>query len=196
MHRPSRFVLVLTTTILLGATTQASWYNPFSWFKKDPPHTIIVTGNFVKSRVLAELIQYHTELPILFLPASSSDDKLYMLHYNGESMGIGSDRFTEFIYTLRPKTVLFLGNERYAPQSYIDQLGNDVTVTVFRNDNWERIAQSVASLLDLPKLPKQYKKQMEHFDDRNNLIKEKGVEGVRRRFGPSDTPQPEADPGE
>jgi hypothetical protein len=169
----TRLVAVLVLLTVSAGTLHAEWYKPTTWFQKNPKRVevLLVTGNFVKSRVLAELIQKHLKQPILLLPSGEEGDALYFLLPNGETGAVAAEDYVKFVDFLNPKQVLFLGNKDYAPDNYLDDLGESVAVPVIvRDDDWNKIAFSAGELLKIKKLYYNYLVIMNQIDEQGNLI--------------------------
>ena len=66
---------------------------------------LIVTGNYVQSRVLAEVIQYATKQPILLLPTGNEKDIMYFLGPKMEALEIEETDYVQLIDFLQPKKV-------------------------------------------------------------------------------------------
>lgn len=172
LSTPLRFFVTVSCVLALNA--HAEWWKPTTWFSTGKPRRIeflVVTGNYVKSRVLAELIQRETKQPILLLPSGKEKESLYYIMPNGESGAVELKHFVEFVNFLQPKQVLYLGNELYAPDEYLKQLENAHTVSVaIREDDWDQIAYSVGDLLKLKRLYYDYLVLMNQMDEFGNVI--------------------------
>lgn len=161
-----RWVTAMVATLVLGTTmAQASWYNPASWFKSKPKPVpvLVVTGNFVHSRMLAELIQYQAKYPILILP-TGKETTLYAMAGDGKAVEVPRDRYVEFVRTLQPKTVLFLGNDDYVPAEFVDEISSRFTCAPLKGNDWQKIAVSAGDLLTLPTLAKEYRRLTDKLD--------------------------------
>jgi hypothetical protein len=159
-------------------SVSAAWYNPVDWFKKNKtPDTLIVTSNYLHSRLLAELIQRRTKQPVLILPTGEESNSIYILNADAKQpvMELKSSEYQEFVELLHPRTVVFLGNETYAPQQYVDQVKEGLVVSVFRHDDWNKIAESVGQLLKLRGLPDQYQELLSKYDHRGRVIQGKST---------------------
>jgi len=131
---------------------------------------------------LAELIQRRTKQPILILPTGEERSSIYVLSYNQQAMEIKRDEYQEFVELLHPRTVVFLGNETYAPQEYVDLVKEGLVVSVFRHDDWSKIAESVGQLLSLRGLPKEYQKLLGKYDHRGRVIKNQPVDQTMKEW--------------
>ena len=152
--------------MMFAANAAANWRLP-KLGKKKPKRieALVVTGNFVESRVLAELIQQRLEQPMLLLPTGSEDDRCYYVPPSGQSLEVDDGDFLEFVRFLRPKKVLFLGSERYAPQAFHDKLiGAEIPTWAINNEDWGQIAASTEDLLQVKNLHLDYLVLIEQVD--------------------------------
>lgn len=176
---PTRVCAGLASLMLMVTVCQAKWFNPVSWFNANPDkkyETVIVTGNYVQSRVLAELVQHHTDHPVLLLPTGKETDRMFFLGPEGKAIEVKQENYVWLINYIRPKTVLFLGDTSYAPTEYIDRLKSSAATCVYNNSNWEQIAVSVGKLLNVKTLAKEYRQLLGQLDS----------QGKRRRPGDID----------
>ena len=159
-------LFLLAALVLTGLPSYADWYNPASWFrKKDKTHeTLIVTGNYVKSRLLAELVQHHTGYPVLLLPTGLEKDTMYLLGPQGKALEIKREDFLFYVDYLHPKTVVFLGNDQYAPAQYAAQIKERFAIAQFDANEWDKISVSVGELFNLPTLAEEYKTMLDKVE--------------------------------
>ncbi len=170
--KPFSLFMALAVGATLACTAQAAWWNPVSWFGKDRPkrvQTLVVTGNFIKSRILAELIQYETSQPILLLPSGNESDTMFFLASNKETFPVKEKDFARFVKYLQPKRVLFLGNETYAPERFKEELRDKIPLWSVSNDDWSQIAASVGEVLKLRHLGFDYLVLLNQLDAEGKL---------------------------
>ena len=173
MTRISKYlVLVSISGVCLALTTSAAWWNPVSWFKKKGPQraeTLVITGNFVKSRLLAELIQFKNKQPILLLPTGNENETMFFLTPTEETLEVKKEDYLKFINFLNPKRILFLGNELYTPTNYVEPLKDILPVWSVTNNDWEKIALSVEELLKIKHLEYDYLVLLHQLDEKGHL---------------------------
>jgi|GEM_PF-5994605 len=165
-------VLSVFVFMMFAANAAANWRLP-KLGKKKPKRieALVVTGNFVESRVLAELIQQRLEQPMLLLPTGSEDDRCYYVPPSGQSLEVDDGDFLEFVRFLRPKKVLFLGSERYAPQAFHDKLiGAEIPTWAINNEDWGQIAASTEDLLQVKNLHLDYLVLIEQVDADGRIV--------------------------
>ncbi len=157
----------LTIVALLCAvlTTTASC-NIFRKTSRARVKTLMVTGNYMKPRLLAELGQYYTKQPILlFLQDADSDTpRLYYLA-NEKSEEIAASKFADFIQFLNPKTIVVLGDDNCVPPAYVKQAQESYRVMVLNSADWEQNAQMLGELLDQPALGREFKDYLKRFEE-------------------------------
>ena len=112
---------------------------------------------------------------------------MYFMAHNGNATAIKKDDFQEFVEVLHPQTVVFLGNEDFAPQVYVDKANQGLVVSTFRYDDWNEIAASVGKLMDIKKLQKEYQEELKRFDYKGRVIEGKDVETIIRTWKSGDS---------
>ncbi len=168
------FFTVILLSVSMITTVDAQWYNPKSWplfnsKKAKRVDILIVTTNYVKSKLLADLIQYETNQPILLLPTGSEKDKMFFLLPTHESDEMNEKDFLRFIDFLQPKNVLFLGDERYAPTQYIDRIKDVAGTWLIPGSNWELIARAAGDMLRLRNLELNYLILLNQLDSKGQI---------------------------
>lgn len=113
--------------------------------------TLLITGNYPESRLLAELIQNETKQPIVLLPPTPGG-KIYFVPSKGQGLEIQDEKYTKFIKFLNPKQILIIGDHRYVSESYIARISQNQTFIRINNEDWQQIAVSAGRILDLPNL--------------------------------------------
>ena len=133
------------------------WTRPFRGPDQNI-QTLIITGNYAESRLLAELIQKVNKQPILLIPADNSNTIYFMPPPSrAKPMAIKNAQLTDFVNFLGVKQIIILGDKRYVPKKYTDEIGTNQTVWRATGSNWQKIANSVGKLLNLTNIPGDYK---------------------------------------
>ncbi len=156
--------LIPTSTVGLALLILAGCAN-FDYSKLLRPYrnpnktvnTLIVIGNRRKPRLLADIIQVETRQPILAIP-SDSDGKIFFMPVKDTTMEVEFDNLRDFIKYLQPEKILVLGDERYVPNKYLEQIDPSQTVIRITNKKWSDIAAAVDRLLNLTYTEREYKK--------------------------------------
>jgi len=132
--------------------------------------TVIFSGNYKSSRLMADLIQNECRQPYILFPAVDGDSRIFYCPptNKGNSLQIREDLFNEFIRQLNPKRIIVLGDERYVPRRYIDMLDGTIPIVRIEGRSWNRVAEELTFLLNLSNLGKDYKRLREQLltDDR------------------------------
>ena len=154
----------------------SSWLRPFLGPNQDVAF-LIVTGNYSKPRILAELIQKTTGQPILLLPFVSengSQNIFFMPPDNrGKALTVPYNAMTNFINFLNPKMIIVLGNQNYVPDVYYKMIP-DKNKPVIRVtcDDWVKNGNILGRLLNLSNLGSDYEKLLKELQDNTNYQRE------------------------
>ncbi len=147
------------------------WMQPF----KGPGQnisTLIVTGNYSKSRILAELIQKNNGQPMLLVPfasANSSQDIFFVPpQKSGKALRVPYTEMTNFINFLNPKMVLVLGGPDYVPDAYYKMISDNRPIVRVNGADWYKNADTVGTMLNLSNVPGDYKKLLEQLQSDTN----------------------------
>jgi hypothetical protein len=159
-------VLLLISLLNIVTISDASWWN-----RKKPEkiETLIITSNYIKSRIVAELLMIEKNQPILLLSTDGEKDKIYCLFpHSRDGLVVKKVDFVKFVNYLHPKNVVFLGNEQYVPTEYKDLLNDRTTWSVTGND-WNNIAVSVGSILRYKRLWEDYLVNINQLDEHGQI---------------------------
>ncbi|MCX6986341.1 MAG: hypothetical protein NT118_16580 [Lentisphaerae bacterium] len=137
------------------------WSRPYQGPSKEIT-TLIVTGNYTKARVLAELTQGETSQPILLI--TSEGGKLFFMPGKGPCLEVQDADFTNFVKMVNAKQVLVLGDTRYVPESYIKRMDPKQTIIRVDNKDWCQVAVTVGKILDKTYLAGKFKKLSDQID--------------------------------
>jgi len=121
--------------------------------------TLIVTGNYAESRLLAELIQEGNRQPILLFPASNSvnQDIFFMPPYKSSAaLQIPSNELTNFVNFLGAEQIVILGNSKFVSDKYIEKIKNNQVTWRISGDNWKKVAASVGLFMNILNLADDY----------------------------------------
>jgi len=178
MERVSSLIVKLSLAVIVfcsanyaGASFMQSWLQPF----KGPGQNIsvlIVTGNYSKSRILAELVQKYNGQPMLLVPfasANSSQDIFFVPpQKSGKALRVPYTEMTNFINFLNPKMVLVLGGPDYVPDAYYKMISDNRPIVRVSGADWYKNADTVGSMLNLSNVPGDYKKLLEQLQSDTN----------------------------
>jgi hypothetical protein len=134
----------------------------FNFFRRlgerDRVETLLITGNFGRSRLLAELAQEKRKHPILLIsPEAGQRDDIYFMPTRPEAFILPESEFLAYVEFLKPKRVVVLGDESFVPARYLDQLrSSSVQTVVLNSKNWNRNAEALAKIINYLALPRIY----------------------------------------
>ena len=145
----------LAGCLLLVCIAQTGCVSP--WSKKNRVDTLMITGNYSKSRLLAELAQHETKQPIILIdPKASGTPQLFFMPSTPEAMAFDNGKYKEFVEFLQPARIVFLGDTSFVPQRYIDEVRASYPTVVINSEDWRKNAKALATVLKYKKLPKLY----------------------------------------
>jgi hypothetical protein len=164
-------IRLMACAIVLGMAlpVQASFMSKLGALIPSYPETrvdsVLITGNFVKSRLLAELIQQKKECPILLVAPGASGMELYFMPYGTDVVQLSQKECVEFIDLQRPKRLVFIGDSQYVPEEIVGMMRGRYPIVQVSGNNWAQNAEALASIFRYKKLPR-------HFAD---LLKRAGA---------------------
>ncbi len=155
-HQLSALLVVLTVALSLPTPAQAglgarlkSLIPGFSNRGK----TVIITGNYIKPRLLAELIQDKRSTPVILTASGEAGVDLYYLPYNDSAVVIKASNCIEFIDLLKPERLVFIGGSGYVSAEITDLLTDRYPSIRVDGKNWARNAEVLGALFKYKKLP-------------------------------------------
>ena len=134
--------------------------NPWSYHgpKRDIV-TLVVTANYEKPRLIAELIQVESRQPFLLLPTNDNGNIYFCPPTHlGSPKFVGRKKLGNVIAFIAPKQIIVLGNEKYVSEAYVKELRKIAPVCVISAETWQQAADTVAPMLNLSRLPKSFRK--------------------------------------
>ena len=149
---------------LLGAClgAEGGWFN---WVGKRRVEMLVVTGNFAKSRLLAELCQHKTKQPVLLIsPEDVGRDELFFMPTAPDAMAFEASKYVEFVDFLNPIRIVFLGDTQYVPNSYIEQVRGRFPTVVLNSRDWLDNANALGALIKDKSLAMRYSTYFEKLD--------------------------------
>jgi hypothetical protein len=176
MKNKTLWKLSLCMFILCGATCVKAktwdWTKPFVG-PGEKISTLIITGNYAKPRIIAELIQADTRQPILLTPAKGHDGIYFMPPQKdgGKAMKIPYNELTNFINFVGPKQILVLGDTNYVSNKYFSKISKEQTVCRISSKNWQRVADTVGDFLNIPNLPNDYQTLNKKMTNNVNYVR-------------------------
>lgn len=161
----TRLAIVAALCTLLVAGSSCSLFKKGS---RARVNTLLVTGNYLKPRLLCELAQYRSKQPIILFEQDEESDapRLFYLSASNKSEEISAAKFAGFVKYLNPKTVIFLGDESCVPAEYVNQVQDDFRVMHLNSTDWDRNAQMLGEILKQPKLNRLYLEYLQRYEEK------------------------------
>lgn len=168
--------LALTVVVLLSLSVN-SWalsLNPFKRAGRTRAHTLLVTGNYLESRLLVELAQHRTKQPILlFSPDVDGTQQLFYLQPGGKATSMSSDKYLEIVEFINPQRIIFLGGDDFVPTAFVDMAKSRFSVMSMDSKDWQKNAAMLAEWLKYRQLPK-------HYQEYRGRLIESGIRSSER----------------
>jgi len=153
--------------IVLGIALESNalTLNPFKRNGRVKARSLMITGNYVDSRLLAELAQHYSKQPLLVIsPDVDGGYQLFFLPAANEATAIRPDDFTEIIKYVNPKRIIVIGNDSFVPIKFVDQARADYSIISLDSDNWSKNAAALGELLKIEKLPSLFEEYRKNID--------------------------------
>ncbi|MCP4176765.1 MAG: hypothetical protein GY756_03280 [bacterium] len=158
---------VMVSSVYAGSFWK-SWMKPFSGPDQNIT-TLLVTGNYSQSRMLAELIQRYSKQPILLTPASGGNDVYFMPpEKRSKSLQIPSSEITNFVNFVGAKQIIIIGDSQYVPEKYVKLIPSNQVVWRVTGQNWDKVAASMGKFLNLTNISSDYKELQSELKSETN----------------------------
>ena len=196
MKRTAKFVLGIALTFTIVAAVSAGfwdWTTPYKGPSKDIA-TLVMTGNYTKSRLLAELIQAETKQPILLV--TKEGGQLFFMPARGSCLEVQDAKFSEFVKFLNPKQIIVLGDTSYVPDSYAKRIDSKQTIIRIDNKDWNEVAVTAGKILDKTNLAYDFKRLSDEIDSGKLYRSGKGTPAPGAVTAPVSTLDPVTKPVE
>lgn len=145
---------------------------PYRGPKKDIT-TLVITSNYVKSKMLAELIQFDTKQPYLLLPAAGQDKIFFCPAHGRKPQEITEEKLSRFIKFVNPRQILVLGDKNYVSEKHLKVIDEHQTLWVVSNRNWNQTAKSVGKLLNLSNLASDFQRTLNDWQSGQRYVPER-----------------------
>ncbi|MCK5834156.1 MAG: hypothetical protein KAG98_00310, partial [Lentisphaeria bacterium] len=137
------FSLVLSITQM----SYAGFWDTIKFWETTKVETLIITGNYTKSRLLAEIIQNEEKAPILLFSPKGKKAEFYYLPYGKEAHGKKLGRLTEILKFIDPKSILVVGDASYVGKETTKALNKTIIPTThLSSENWVVNAQAASRI--------------------------------------------------
>ena len=142
--------MCIVFALLFGAIseTKGLTLNPFKRSGRVKSSSLIVVGNYVEPRLLAEIAQYYSKQPVLVIsPDLDGGYQLFFMATTNKATTDSSDQFLEIVKYVNPKRIIVLGSDKYVPATFVDQARSKYSVITLDSDDWSKNAASLEELL-------------------------------------------------
>jgi|GEM_PF-673533 hypothetical protein len=157
-----KIMLIFGITMFVSASSFADFQDVLNWFKgpRQNIRSIVITSNYIKPRLLADLIQAESRQPYVLLPAEGQKDDIYFCPVNKKQPAflLNDRNVVRFINFANPERVYVLGGTDYVPRRYLDQLDPRIQIIMIPVKDWDATASSLSSMMDLPNLSGDFNK--------------------------------------
>ncbi len=131
---------------------------------EDDVTTVIVTGYSLHSRLLADLLQFYTKQPVVFITRPDAKEVMFVAAprdgVENPPIKVAAGEFHNFINFAHPKQVVLLGEEKFIPKFYKDSVNPAIDTYVLNDKNWRIIAAQCEELFGISGLAKKYDEEL------------------------------------
>ena len=160
--RAQKMIVALVAVVL--AWPMAGTAGIFSAFAREyGSDSLLVTGNYLRPRLLAEWVQRRTGAAILLVDQNGADRVFYISVDAEKPLELEAGSTAEFVKQRNPRRVVILGNDSVVPpriSMVLEDRFPTSTAKIARQD-WDLNATAVANLFEYNRLPAVYAKQLE-----------------------------------
>jgi len=118
---------------------------------------LLVVGNYLEPRLLAELVQSKTKQPLLIVsPEAVGTTKLFFMPWDPPAHELPASDYLGFVSLLNPKQVVFIGDDVYMPRPYVDQLRGRFPIVTVASGDWQKDAKALAEMFGCRNVPKAF----------------------------------------
>jgi len=158
-HRTGLVPSLLLVGVLVSSTASAGLLSKIkdAFASKHRASTLIVAGNYVRSRLLAELIQRKIKQPILLVTEKQGGTyDIYYMPYGPDAVSLERDNLVEFTDLLNPKRIVVIGDSTYVPTEIVSLFEDRFPSVKVDSPNWAKNAESLATLFRYRSLPRHF----------------------------------------
>lgn len=155
MSKTFRFFAVMTVVGLCVASFFGCTIQPTRSI-----HTLVITGNYVEPRLIADLIQVENGQPYLLVP-NGLDNRIWFMPNKrtdkNTPIAVQPNNVREFISVMRPQRVVILGDEKFVPASYEKAIPSNITkLRIANTTSWTEVARTCQQYMALNYLVADY----------------------------------------
>lgn len=161
-------MLVFSVAVTISMNIHAATWNPFKSNGRVKASTLLLAGNYVDSRLLAELAQYYSKQPVVMVsPDVDGGEQLFFMPAVNEATPVSPDEFMDIVTYVNPRRIVVLGGNDFVPRKYVDLARGKFQVITLDSSNWADNAASLGEILNRAKL----RQQFEEYKANLNQIK-------------------------
>lgn len=123
---------------------------------KNNIETVIITSNYVQSRLIADLVLAETNQPYILIPPDNQNI-VYFCPASKNTVVLSDKDFANFLWYLNPKTIFILGGKKYIPEKYL-RLINPKQNALVLSDDWLKTAEDLHKYMGTTNLLPDFKK--------------------------------------
>ena len=163
--KKSLFFVVALLVMSFAFNVNAMTWNPFKREGRVKPHTVILTGNYIESRLLAELAQFYTRQPVVLVSkGEGSETEAFYMPNMKEASKITAEEFVDLVNHIAPKRVIVLGNSDYVPASFIEQIRDKYPLIQIDGTDWSKNAGTLALIIEEKGLKARFDENMQKIN--------------------------------
>ena len=123
--------------------------------------TLVITGNYAKPRLLAEIAQIKVKQPILLISEKGGNEQIYYLPASPKAHKVSPDNLADFVEAVvTPARVVVLGDSDYVPTAYATMFKPRYPVIHLAGHDWLKNAEALSQILEYPGLVKVYRQYL------------------------------------
>ena len=167
----SVFLFFAVAAFLLTGSSSCSMFKKNS---RTRVKALMIGSNTFEARLLCELAQYRNKQPVMLYDASRAS--FYYLSGSTAAEPVALDQLNDFVKYLNPRQILVLGGNEHVPAEYVKQLAGAYPVMTIQSDDWYKNAQQLAEVLNLNRLPREFKDTRDRYI-KSGLLKAEQLNG-------------------
>ena len=153
----SRSFTTVFAYLIIANMCFAGFWDSLKFWEDRRVDTLLVAGNYTRSRLLAELIQKDNESPIILLSPEASPKFFYYIADEKKATKYNISRLEEFYQFVNPKSTVIVGGKKYVGEKVVKMLDrNSAPCTSFNSSNWLANAKAAEKHFDIRKLAKDF----------------------------------------
>ena len=155
----SRSLTTVFAYLIIANVCFAGFWDSLKFWEDERVDTLLVAGNYTRSRLLAELIQKENDSPILLISPESSPKHFYYIADDKNAKKYDIKRLEEFYQFINPKATVVIGGEKYVGEKVIKMLDqNSAAHITFTSSNWASNARAAEKHFDISGLVKDFER--------------------------------------